>query len=135
MAQAEGRVFNFAGEEVIRADFLETFDFNSPEQVIEIVTPEFSAVCPFSGLPDIATVIIRYRPEGKAIELKSLKYYFMSYRHAGVYQERCTQLIRQHLQAVLKTDVYVETRYNTRGGIDVVCTEGSIKVVTTGMQE
>jgi len=135
MAQAEGRVFDFAGEEVIKPDFLETFEFSSPEQVVEIVTPEFSAVCPFSGLPDIATVIIRYVPEGKAIELKSLKYYFLSYRNAGVYQERCTQLIRKHLMAVLKTDVYVETRYNTRGGIDVICTEGSIKVVAAGMQE
>ena len=130
MAKAEGRVFDYAGEEVINPGYLETFEFSNPEQVVEIITPEFSAVCPFSGLPDIATVIIKYIPVKKAIELKSLKYYFLSYRNAGVYQERCTQLIRQHLEKVLETNVYVETRYNTRGGIDVVCIEGegSIRV-------
>lgn len=127
MAKAEGRVFDYAGEEVIRPDFLETFSFES-EQTVEIKTAEFSAVCPFSGLPDIATVIIRYIPAGKAIELKSLKYYFLSYRNAGVYQERVTQLIRQHLKEALGTEVEIITVYNTRGGIDVVCTEGGLKI-------
>ena len=132
MPKAEGRIVPFEGEEVIDQSLLETFEFKNDEQVIEISTSEFSAVCPFSGLPDIATVIIRYIPNGKAIELKSLKYYFLSYRNAGVYQERATQLIRQHLEEHLGTSVYVETQYNTRGGIDVVCREGGVKVAMTG---
>lgn len=132
MPKAEGKSFKFDGEEVIDPKLLETFPFKDPQQIIEIVTNEFSAVCPFSGLPDIATVILQYIPFNAAIELKSLKYYFTSYRNAGVYQERATQLIHQHLVEALKTDVYVETRYNTRGGIDVVCRQGGIKIAITG---
>jgi 7-cyano-7-deazaguanine reductase len=132
MPKAEGKIFKYEGEEVINKDLLETFPFKEENQVIEIVTNEFSAVCPFSGLPDIATVILQYIPFSVAIELKSLKYYFTSYRNAGVYQERATQLIHQHLIEALKTDVYVETRYNTRGGIDVICKQGGIKIARTG---
>lgn len=136
MAKAEGRVFKFDGEEVINPDFLETFEFKS-EQLIEIETSEFTAVCPFSGLPDIANVTIRYIPTGKALELKALKYYFLSYRSAGVYQERVTQLIRKHLEEALETDVLVVTTYNTRGGINVRCQEGQLKkcVLSNAIEE
>lgn len=63
MAKAEGKLFEFDGVEHIRSDYLETFDFESPGQYIKTETPEFSAVCPFSGLPDIGRLIIEYYPE------------------------------------------------------------------------
>jgi 7-cyano-7-deazaguanine reductase len=120
MAEAEGRVFDFAGEEEIKEDFLEVFEYKLEKQVITIDTKEFSAVCPFSGLPDIAQVIIEYIPNGLCIELKSLKYYFLSFRNVGIYQEAATSRIYKDLKKVLNTsDITVKTVYNTRGGIDV----------------
>lgn len=122
MAKAEGKIFDFKGEKFIRTDFLETIKYYGGKQLIEYKTKEFSAVCPFSGLPDIAEVIIRYIPSKKIIELKSLKYYFVSFRNVGIYQEKVTDRIFKDLNKLLKPKyLYVETVYNTRGGIDAKC--------------
>ena len=129
MAKAEGKSFEFESEDQVRPDYLETFEFNSPDQYICTETAEFSAVCPFSGLPDIADVIIEYYPTGgKCVELKSLKYYFISFRNVGIYQEGATKRIYEDLKAVLETEkIQVTTIYNTRGGFDTTCIEGQIK--------
>ena len=75
MTKSDGKYFEFDGEDQINSDFLETFPFDSPDQYIMTETDEFSAVCPFSGLPDQAYIKIEYYPTGgKCIELKSLKY-------------------------------------------------------------
>jgi len=128
MPFAEGRVFEYYGEEKIRADFLEVFDFDSPKQYICTETQEFSAVCPFSGLPDYALLKIEYYPEGgKCVELKSLKYYITSFRNVGIYQERATRRIFDDLKAVLKTEkIQVTTMYNIRGGFLTTCVEGMV---------
>lgn len=124
MAQAEGKTFEFVDESHIRTDMLETFQFDSPDQEILTVYPEFSAVCPFSGLPDVATLRIRYFPTGgKCIELKSLKYYLVSFRNVGLYQEGVTKRIANDLSNVLSTKVEVASIYNTRGGFDTTCIE------------
>ena len=60
MAKAEGKTFDFLDETHIDPQLIEVFDFDSPEQYIKSETDEFSAVCPFSGLPDIAYVKIEY---------------------------------------------------------------------------
>ena len=129
MAKAEGENFNFEDTSKIDPDYLETFDFDSPNQYIKTVTNEFSAVCPFSGLPDIAKVIIEYFPTGgKCVELKSLKYYFTSFRNVGIYQEAVTKRIYGDLSLVLKTKkIQITTIYNIRGGFKTVCVEGQIK--------
>ncbi len=123
---AEGKVLSFAGEDSIDSSQLKTFIFESPEQKISISYPEFSAVCPFSGLPDIAEIRIIYLPRSKkALELKALKYYFLSFRNVGIYQEGVTKRVYEDLKKVLgHKDIYVLTVYNRRGGIDVVCEEG-----------
>ena len=128
MAQAEGLKLAFDGEDKIRTELLETFDFDSPDQFILTETDEFSAVCPFSGLPDLAYVKIEYFPTGgKCVELKSLKYYFISYRNVGIYQEGATKRIYNDLKSVLETArLQVTTVYNTRGGFDTTCIEGSL---------
>ena len=128
MVKAEAKYFKFEGEDQINPDFLETFSFESPDQYIKTETNEFSAVCPFSGLPDLAHVKVEYYPTGsKCIELKSLKYYFVSYRNVGIYQEGATKRIYEDLKAVLDTDrIQVTTVYNRRGGFDTTCIEGSI---------
>jgi 7-cyano-7-deazaguanine reductase len=115
-------VFEFEGEERIRSDFLETIDYSGNPQEITYETEEFSAVCPFSGLPDIARVVIVYIPGNKLVELKSLKYYFVSFRNVGIYQEAATDRIYKDLLACLKPRyLSVKTLYNIRGGIASTC--------------
>ena len=101
MATAEGRTVPFTGPEAIDAAVLETFPYDGPEQEIVTTTREFSAVCPFSGLPDIADLTVRYIPGDRCVELKSLKYYIMSYRSVGIFQEHATARIAEDLQKLL----------------------------------
>ena len=128
MPKAEGKRFDFLTEDNISPIYLETFDFDSPEQYILAETDEFSAVCPFSGLPDYAYLKIEYYPTGgRCIELKSLKYYIITYRNVGIYQEAATKRIYTDLKNILKTEkLKVTTIYNTRGGFDTACSEGSL---------
>jgi len=128
MAKAKGRKFEYGGEELIDPGYLETFHFDNPGQNIMTETDEFSAVCPFSGLPDYAFLKIEYYPEGgKCVELKSLKYYIVSFRNVGIYQEEVTKRIHGDLKTLLDTSkLQVTTIYNTRGGFDTTCTEGSL---------
>lgn len=128
MAKAEGKSFQFLDESHIDPNLLEVFEFDSPKQYIKTETDEFSAVCPFSGLPDIAYVNIEYFPTGgKCVELKSLKYYFVSFRNVGIYQEAATKRIYSDLSSVLKTkQLMVTTLYNIRGGFQTTCVEGSL---------
>lgn len=125
MPKAEGLTLSFEGTEQIRTDLLETLPYKGDEQVVSLNYPEFSAVCPFSGLPDIAEIDIVYVPADKIIELKSLKYYFVSFRNVGIYQEDLTHRIYRDLKKTLKPrTLYIRTRYNVRGGIETVCEIG-----------
>ena len=128
MPKSEGQQFEFFDESHINPGFLETFEFDSPNQLITTETDEFSAVCPFSGLPDLAYVKIEYHPDGKkCVELKSLKYYFVSFRNVGIYQEAVTKRIYDDLIKLLNTNrIKVTTIYNTRGGFDTTCIEGQL---------
>ena len=102
---------------------LETFDYDGPEQEIVTETNEFTAVCPYSGLPDFARLRIRYVPVRKCVELKSLKYYVTSFRNVGIFQEHATAKIAEDLLGVLRPRrLTVTTIYNTRGGFDTTCT-------------
>lgn len=128
MIKAEGKTFDFLDEEHIDPSFLEVFKFDSPNQYIQTETKEFCAVCPFSGLPDIAYINIEYYPEGGlCIELKSLKYYFNSFRNVGIYQEAATKRIYDDLKYKLNTNrIRVTSLYNIRGGFKTTCIEGKI---------
>ncbi len=122
MAIPEGKTFSFDDESHIRTDFLETFEYNGNPQRIKYETEEFSAVCPFSGLPDIAKIEIEYIPYKKIVELKSLKYYFTSFRNVGIYQESVTDRIYRDLADSLEAKyLSVKTVYNIRGGILATC--------------
>ena len=128
MAKAEGKSFEFLDESHIDPSLLEVFDFDSSKQYIKTETDEFSAVCPFSGLPDIAYVRIEYFPTGgKCVELKSLKYYFVSFRNVGIFQEAATKRIYSDLLSALGSkQLMVTTIYNIRGGFQTTCVEGSL---------
>jgi 7-cyano-7-deazaguanine reductase len=122
MAKAEGKTLEFKSPEVVDVAVLETFPYEGPNQRITYETNEFSAVCPFSGLPDIGTVTIDYMPSDKCVELKSLKYYYLSYRDVGIYQEAVTAKIYQDIHALLKPKwMRLTVVYQTRGGIDTSC--------------
>tara|TARA_B100001113_G_scaffold263334_1_gene218247 strand:- start:6395 stop:6784 length:390 start_codon:yes stop_codon:yes gene_type:complete len=128
MIKAEGKTFDYQDESHINPELLDVFDFDSPKQYIKTETDEFSAVCPFSGLPDISYVKIEYFPTGgKCVELKSLKYYFVSFRNVGIYQEAATKRIFSDLCSILDTEqLMVTTLYNIRGGFQTTCVEGSL---------
>ncbi len=123
MAIAEGRTVPFTGPEAIEAAVLETFPYEGPEQEIVTETREFSAVCPYSGLPDFATLTIRYVPSDRCVELKSLKYYVVSFRNVGIFQEHATARIAEDLFRLLQPHrLTVTTRYDVRGGFETTCT-------------
>ncbi len=123
---AEGRVFSFDDESAIRPDILQTIDYSGPLQRISYQMKEFAAVCPFSGLPDTGIVWVDYIPQNKLVELKSLKYYFISFRNVGIYQEDVTSRIFNDLYPLLEPEeLLIKTRYSTRGGIETTCTINS----------
>ena len=100
MAIAEGRTIPFTGPEAVDVGVLETFEYAGPDQEIVTETREFSPVCPYSGLPDFATLRITYVPSDRCIELKSLKFYLQSYRNQGIFYEHVTNTILDDLVSV-----------------------------------
>jgi len=81
-------------------------------------TDEFTAVCPWTGLPDYGTLDITYVPAGSCIELKSFKYYLMSFRDVGMVQEHAVNRILKDLVALcLPRSMKATLDYRVRGGI------------------
>ena len=114
MPVAEGLTLEFNDETAIRVDLLETFPYDGNPQQVNYTTKEFSAVCPFSGLPDYGQLIIDYQPKSSIVELKSLKYYITSYRNVGIYQEHVTNRIFDDLNKLLNpTALTITTIKNT----------------------
>ena len=104
----------------MKKEILELFDNTYPDRnyTIEIVNPEFTSVCPITGLPDFGTIIIRYVPDKSCIELKSLKYYFLEFRNAGIFYENITNRILDDLVGLLQPrSITVITVWKARGGI------------------
>lgn len=104
----------------MKKELLETFENSFPDRdyTIEIVNPEFTSVCPKTGLPDFGTITISYIPDKSCVELKSLKYYYLEYRNAGIFYENITNTILDHLVEVLAPrEMTVKTEWKARGGI------------------
>jgi 7-cyano-7-deazaguanine reductase len=104
---------------------LETFDNPRPERDYEIVIrcPEFTSVCPKTGLPDFGTVTIRYVPDRACVELKSLKLYLIEYRNRGIFYEAAVNAILDDLvQACRPRRMEVEGAFTARGGITTTVT-------------
>ncbi len=99
---------------------LETFPNPRPERdyEIQIRCPEFTSVCPKTGLPDFGEISINYVPGNSCVELKSLKFYLMSYRNAGVFYETVTNRILDDLVAACQPRrMRVTGAFTARGGI------------------
>jgi 7-cyano-7-deazaguanine reductase len=104
---------------------LETFPNPRPARdfEIQIECPEFTSVCPMTGLPDFGTIRITYVPDGKCVELKSLKYYFVEFRNKGIFYESATNQILDDLVALLQPRrMTVVGDFSVRGGISTVVT-------------
>jgi 7-cyano-7-deazaguanine reductase len=88
------------------------------EYWIEISTPEFSSVCPRTGLPDHGTVNIRYIPGKDCLELKSLKMYLLGYRNVGIFQENAVnRILRDCVSACAPVQMVVTGEFTPRGGV------------------
>jgi 7-cyano-7-deazaguanine reductase len=97
------------------------YEYPGKDIVIDIDTDEFTVVCPYSGLPDFATIRISYTPARVIIELRSLKYYLFSYRNVGIYQEHLVNRILEDLVRCARPKwMKVEADYKIRGGIHTV---------------
>jgi 7-cyano-7-deazaguanine reductase len=113
------------GIEEIDASLLLTFPYptDGAPQEITIDTDEFTAVCPWTGLPDYGILVIRYTPDRECLELKSLKYYLLSYRDVGIVQEHATdRLLRDLVAACRPRQMTVTLDYKVRGGLHTVTT-------------
>ena len=107
----------------IDIEALDTFpyEYSGKDVVINIDTDQFTAVCPFSGLPDFAVIKINYIPSKSIIELRSLKYYLLSYRNVGIYQEHVVNRILNDLVKCCKPKwMQVIADYKIRGGVHTV---------------
>jgi 7-cyano-7-deazaguanine reductase len=109
----------------VSRDLLETFPNPKPdrEYLIEHTAPEFTSVCPRTGQPDFATIIISYVPDALCVELKSLKMYLQSFRNVGIFYEDVINRMLDDFVAVLRPRwMEVRGEFNTRGGISSVVT-------------
>ena len=104
---------------------LETFPNPRPERdfEIDIRCPEFTSLCPKTGLPDFGEVRITYVPDATCIELKSLKYYMIEFRNRGIFYENATNQILDDLIAALQPRrMTVVGDFSVRGGMKTVVT-------------
>lgn len=122
--KALDRSVPFKGPEAIDTKVLETFAYEYADSptgaAMEIVTTtdEFTSVCPFSGLPDFARVTVAYIPDRACLELRSLKYYLMSYRDVGMWYEHLVNRMLDDLVAACsprRMRLVIEVR--PRGGL------------------
>ena len=94
------------------------YEYPGRDIEIEIVYPEFTSLCPRTGLPDFGKITIRYVPDTHIIELKSLKYYLMQYRWVGIFYEHLINRILEDLVSLVKPkSMEVIGEFNPRGGM------------------
>ena len=123
MTEPLNRRYDVQDVSSIDRDALDTFpyEYAGKDIVITIDTDEFTVVCPWSGLPDFATIRINYIPDKVCVELRSLKYYLLSYRNVGIYQEHVVNRILDDLVRCAKPKwMKVIADYRIRGGVHTV---------------
>ncbi len=115
----------------IQIDVLAAMDYQyrgKREILITIKQPEYTSVCPMTGLPDMGCISIEYVPDQSIIELKSLKYYLLQYRNVGIFYENIVNRILDDLVKVLvPKKMTVTGEFTARGGITTVVTAEYVK--------
>ena len=103
-------------------EVLETFDNQhlDNDYWVQFNCPEFTSLCPITGQPDFAKIVISYIPDQKMVESKSLKLYLFSFRNHGAFHEDCVNIIKKDLIALMQPRYIEVTGYFTpRGGISI----------------
>jgi 7-cyano-7-deazaguanine reductase len=113
--------YTIENPDIVKTDVLVPMDYqyqNQRDIDIVIQQPEYTSVCPMTGLPDVGCITITYRPYNKIIELKSLKFYLLQYRNVGIFYEHVVNRILEDLVAVLAPK-YMEITgdFTARGGM------------------
>ncbi|MFW6160766.1 MAG: preQ(1) synthase [Acidobacteriota bacterium] len=97
---------------------IETFPNQFPDYEISIEIPEYTSVCPKTGLPDFGTITITYVPDKLCLELKSLKLYILAYRNLGIFYENVVNRILEDVVAACRPKrASVVGEFNPRGGL------------------
>jgi 7-cyano-7-deazaguanine reductase len=97
---------------------IETWPNQYPAYEIEIVIPEFTSICPKTGLPDFGKLTLRYVPDKLCLELKSLKMYELAYRNLGIFYENVVnKFLRDVVKACKPVSATVVGEFTPRGGI------------------
>lgn len=97
---------------------IETWPNQFPGYEIEVVIPEFTSVCPKTGLPDFGKLTLRYTPDKLCLELKSLKMYLLAYRNLGIFYENVVnKFLRDVVSAVKPVSAEVTGEFTPRGGL------------------
>ncbi|MCK4389036.1 MAG: NADPH-dependent 7-cyano-7-deazaguanine reductase QueF [Desulfobacterales bacterium] len=112
---------NIENPEIVDPGLLQVLDYTYRTRrdiEIKIDQPEFTSVCPISGLPDFGSITIRYKPDDKIVELKSLKYYLLQYRNVGIFYEHVVNRILEDLVSFVRPKfMEVMGTFTPRGGI------------------
>ena len=107
----------------MRTPSIETWknEYSDKDYTIEVTTPEFTAICPKTGLPDFGTIQIAYVPDEQCVELKSLKEYFLFYRDIGIFHEHVVnKILEDFVAACNPRRVEIVGDFHVRGGIKTV---------------
>ena len=121
----ESRKYTLRGLNIQKGEAIDTavleatpFDYSGSATDVVYETEEFTFVCPWTGLPDFARLVIHYTPGHSLVELKSLKYYLTSYRNVGMLQEHAVnRILRDLVQLLEPVSMVVEADYKVRGGL------------------
>jgi len=101
-----------------RLPAIETFPNQFPDYEITIEIPEFTSICPKTGLPDFGTIIIRYVPQERCLELKSLKMYILAYRNLGIFYENAVnRILKDVVKSCKPVKASVVGEFSPRGGL------------------
>lgn len=113
--------YKIKSPDTIKKEVLDPIDYvyKSKRSIdISIRQPEYTSVCPMTGLPDLGCITINYRPDEKIVELKSLKFYLLQYRDVGIFYEYAVNRILDDLVDVLQPEkMEVIGEFTARGGI------------------
>jgi 7-cyano-7-deazaguanine reductase len=106
-----------------RLPAIETWENQFPNYEIEIAIPEFTSLCPKTGLPDFGTITVRYVPNKLCLELKSFKEYTLAYRNLGIFYENVVNRFLKDIVATVKpVSIEVMGEFTPRGGLQSTIT-------------
>jgi 7-cyano-7-deazaguanine reductase len=112
---------------------IETWPNQFPDYEIEIVIPEFTSVCPKTGLPDFGTLTLKYVPDQRCVELKSLKMYTLAYRGLGIFYENAVnRMLRDIVAAAEPLSATLTGKFTPRGGLHSTITASFYATLAQG---